>query len=111
MLEDAGAHVLAPVGHGAVLERPVEHDHVPGLARHLDGVLVEVLLVVGVAGLVVGVGPEGRPAVAGVEVGEESDELEGEGGGGVEDVGVGGGELHAVVGVVQVGQLAWGVQG
>ena len=32
MLEDSGAEAFAPVGHGAVLESPVEQDHVAGLA-------------------------------------------------------------------------------
>ena len=52
------------------------------------------------------VGPEGSAAVLRVEVGEESDKLEGEGRSVVHDVRVGGGQLHPVVGVVQVGQLA-----
>ena len=55
------------------------------------------------------VGPEGGAAVLGVEVGEEGDELEGEGGSVVHDVRVGGGQLHPVVGVVQVGKLACNV--
>ena len=32
MLEDSGAEAFAPVGHGAVLESPVEQDHVASLA-------------------------------------------------------------------------------
>ena len=32
MLEDSCAEAFAPVGHGAVLESPVEQDHVAGLA-------------------------------------------------------------------------------
>ena len=32
VLEDSGAEAFAPVGHGAVLESPVEQDHVAGLA-------------------------------------------------------------------------------
>ena len=52
------------------------------------------------------VGPEGSAAVLSVEVGEEGDKLEGERGSVVHDVRVGGGQLHPVVGVVQVGQLS-----
>ena len=32
VLEDSGAEAFAPVGHGAVLESPVEQDHVAGFA-------------------------------------------------------------------------------
>ena len=106
VLKDAAAEPLAPVGHGAVLESSGEHQHVAGLAFHLDGVLVEVLRVIGVAGQLVGVGPEGSATVTRVEVSEEGDKLDGEGGGVVEDVGVCGWEEHAVVGVVKVGELA-----
>ena len=106
MLEDTAAEPLAPVWHGAVLESSGKHEHVAGLAFHLDGVLVEVLRVIGVAGQLLGVGPEGSATVPRVEVGEEGDKLDGEGGGVVHNVGVGGGEEHAVVGVVEVGELA-----
>ena len=63
VLQHPGPQPLAPVGHGAVLDGPREHHHVPRLALHLDHVGVEVLHVVGVAGLVVGVGPDARAAV------------------------------------------------
>ena len=52
------------------------------------------------------VGPERSATVLRVEVGEEGDKLEGEWRSVVHDVRVGGGQLHPVVGVVQVGQLA-----
>ena len=106
VLEDTGPQTLAPVGHGAVLEGSGEHQHVSGLAAHLDGVLVEVIRVIGVAGQSVRVGAEGSAAVVRVELGEEGDELEGERRSRVEDVRVGGGQLHPVVGVVEVRQLA-----
>ena len=83
----------------------MEQDHVTSLAGDLDGILVEILLIVGVAGLVVRVGPESSAAILRVEICEECDELKGEWGGVVHDVRVGGGQQHPVVGVVQVGQL------
>lgn len=106
MLEDPAPESLTPVGHGAVLQGPGEQDHVPGLPVRLHGVLVEVLLVVGIAGQLVGVGSECGGSVLGAEVGEESDKLDGERRGGVHDVGVAGGVVHLVVGVVEMGQLA-----
>ena len=105
MLEDSCAETFAPVGHRAVLESSMEQDHVTSLAGNLDGILVEILLIVGVAGLVVRVGPESSAAILRVEICEECDELKGEWGGVVHDVRVGGGQQHPVVGVVQVGQL------
>ena len=105
VLEDSCAETFAPVGHRAVLESSMEQDHVTSLAGDLDGILVEILLVVGVAGLVVRVGPESSAAILRVEICEECDELKGEWGGVVHDVRVGGGQQHPVVGVVQVGQL------
>ena len=52
------------------------------------------------------VGPEGSAAVLRVEVGKEGDKLERHWGSVVHDVGVGGGQQHPVVRVVQVGQLS-----
>ena len=122
VLEDAGPEARAVVGHGAVLHGSREHHHVPGPAFHLDGVVVEVLDVVRVLGHHVRPGSDGGGSVLlaerillsavpelwshSPEVRDEGDELDGEGRGGVHDVGVAGWVEGPVVGIVQVGELS-----
>ena len=75
LLKNAAADLCGVVGHGAVLDLPGEHDHVPRLALQLDGGLEEVLSIVRVARPDVGPGHHRcRPVLRG-EGGQQSDNL------------------------------------
>ncbi len=76
MLQDAGPELPGLVGHGRVLDGSGEHHHVAGVALDLDGVVEELVLVRGILGHDVRVGPDGGAAVVDREVGQQGHELQ-----------------------------------
>jgi len=76
VLQYSSPQSLTMVRHGAVLHGSCEHNHVPGLPFHLDCVLVEILLVVRVAGVLVGVWSDSSATIFTVEICEKGDKLD-----------------------------------
>ena len=63
VLQNPSPQTWAPVRHGTVLHSPGKHHHVTSLPLHLDGVLVEVVLVIRVPGVLVRVGSDSSAAI------------------------------------------------
>ena len=102
VLQHSSSQIFALVGHGTVLYGSGKDHHVSSFTFNLDGVGVEVLLVIGIGRSVVGVRTKSRASVFFGEVGQERDELGGQGGRRVHDVWVVGGIEGSVVGIVKM---------